>query len=223
MYNIDKFEPLRIRAYLRTEVVSDRYLPFDSVLYYHAVRAKFGEQIVSIPGRGVEVDYGQVVLPIRKKNIKQEDWYYSASFAQWPKEVVEHTQYYAKRFDTQHSDLIDFGKKVGKIQIERGEHKNYFNKLYYRHALYVEWFVNGDQEEIERLLAFCTHLGKKTSQGWGRVSRWQIEPWPEDWSCKQGEQLMRALPLQNDKTGILYGIRPSYWLPKHQFECVMPD
>ena len=223
MYDIDKFEPLRVRATLRTQVVSDQYLPLDAVLYYHAVRREFGEQDVSIPGRGVEVEYGKIVLPLLKKNVKQRDWYYCASFAQWPAETREATQHYAKRFDGQHSDLVNFQGKVGRVLTERGQFKNLFNKLYYRHALHVDWYVNGDRAELEALLRFCTHLGKKTSQGWGRVIRWEVEPMADDWSCKLPDgNLARALPLQNNKTGVLYGVRPSYWLPKHQFQCVMP-
>ena len=40
------FKKLRIRAYLQTPVISDQYLPLDSILYYHLVRREVGEKRV---------------------------------------------------------------------------------------------------------------------------------------------------------------------------------
>src|SRR5690606_11987587 len=128
---------------------------------------------------------------------------------------------YSKRFDLKRSDLIDFGKKVAKVETARGAYKGYHIKVYYRHAQFVDWFCDGDKAEIEALLKFCTHIGKKTSQGWGSVLRWEVESWPQDWSIRCGRRLMRAVPVR--EKGYLYGVRPSYWLSRHQFPCLMPD
>lgn len=217
------FEPLRIRAFLQTGVVSDQYLPLDAVLYYHAVRQKFGPQDVTIPGHGVVIENKQILLPILNNyQEKGSEWFYACSFAQWPTHTVESVQHYTKRFDQSQSDLIDFKGKVGRVITERGQYKSLFNKLYYQHALYVDWYCVGNKTEIEDLLRYCTHLGKKPSQGFGRVIRWEVKEWPEDWSTYgPNGKIMRAIP--NEKGSILYGIRPSYWLPKHQFLCHMPE
>jgi CRISPR type IV-associated protein Csf3 len=136
--------------------------------------------------------------------------------------MVEDQQTYSKRFDLKYSDMIDFGKKLGKVETARGRFKNYHIKVYYRTATYVEWYAHGWRDQIEHLLKFATHLGKKTSQGWGAVLRWEIKNWEADWSVRGFEErrLLRAVPVKGD--GFLYGVRPSYWNPKHQFPCKMP-
>ena len=46
MYS-EPFKNLRIRAYLKTGVISDQYLPLDGVLYYHLVRREMGEETIT--------------------------------------------------------------------------------------------------------------------------------------------------------------------------------
>lgn len=215
------FQSLRVRAYLQTGVISDQYLPLDGVLYYHAVREKYGEQVATRPLKSTVPEWGKVVLPFLKKSKQSNSWFYACSFAQWPEHTVEASQTYSKRFDTKYSDVIDFKGKVGKIPTSRGRFKNYHIKEYYRHALWVDWYALANKEELEKLLQFCTHLGKKTSQGFGSVLRWELTEWPEDWSVRGPQnKVMRAIPIP--RQGFLYGVRPSYWNPKHQFNCLMP-
>ena len=43
----------------------------------------------------------------------------------------------------------------------------------------------------------------------------------EDWSVTGPDgRLMRPVP---DADGLLYGIVPPYWLPRHQVPCRLPD
>lgn len=111
-----------------------------------------------------------------------------------------------------------------KVDISRGKFKAYHIKMYYIIAQYIDWYCVGWPEEIIDLLRFCTHLGKNTGDGWGAVLRWEVTEWPEDWSIRGPQnKLMRAVPLQQDRNGFLYGLRPSYWNPRHQFICKMPQ
>src|SRR5690606_12475999 len=127
--------------------------------------------------------------------------------------------FYVKKIDIKYAGLID--RKHKKIETARGRYKPYHLNVYYRHSLYVDWFCVGNKEDIERLLRFCTHLGKKTAQGWGSVLRWEVIEWPEDWSIRgQNGKLMRSVPVLGD--GFLYGVRPSYWNERHIFPCKMP-
>lgn len=129
--------------------------------------------------------------------------------------------FWVKRFDQSLSGLIDFNGKRGRIDNSSGKYKGYNMPVYYRHALYVQWYATGDKDAITGLLSDVTHLGKETNQGWGRVSSWHVEPWPEQWWLRDGRgKLMRAIP---EAGGILYGVRPSYWSPRHQTECRLPD
>ena len=215
------FEPLRIRAYIQTPVISDQFLPLDSILYYHVVRERFGEQDCSMPGESTIRDDTGIRLPFARENEGNHDWFYHCSFAQWAPDMREDQSAYCKRFDLKLAHLIDFQGKTGKILLSGGRFKNYYIKIYYRAATWVEWYALGEQAEIARLLPFVTHLGKKSAQGWGAVLRWEMEPVAFDWSIRgQGGSLMRAVPLESGT--FIYGIRPCYWEPIHQLPCEMP-
>jgi CRISPR type IV-associated protein Csf3 len=144
------------------------------------------------------------------------------SFAQWPEHTVESKTFFTKQNRLRFQHMVDFRGKRGKIETKSGRYKPLHVHVHARHALYIDWYCTGHRAEIEDLLRFCTHLGKKSSQGWGEVLRWEIVDWPEAWYLNgPGGKLMRAVPTRGP--GYLYGIRPSYWLPKHQFTCRMPE
>lgn len=215
------FQNLRIRAYLQTGVISDAYLPLDGILYYHLTRELMGVKDLSKPGESNVREGANITLPIKKGGPKGDAWFYHCSFAQWPANTVEDETFYVKRFDLNHSDMIDISKK-SKVQTSRGQYKAYHLNVFYRHALYVEWYAVGWKDQIEKLLQFCTNIGKKTTQGWGAVLRWEVIEWPEDWSVRgPGNRLMRNVPMRGER-GLLYGIRPSYWNERHIFTCKMP-
>lgn len=213
-------EPLRITARLQAPVVSDAFLPIDGILYYYANQDAQGGQSVTLPGQRVGGG-PNVSMPLERRGDGAR-WYYAASFAQWDGTVARGTDHWSKRFDQAQAGLVDFGGKRGKVIVEQGAYKAYRMPLFTRHALAVSWYVVGDGAAIRRLLAHCTHIGKKHSQGYGAVLRWDVEPWRADWSVRgPGGQLMRAVP--SDAHGaMLTGFRPSYWLPQHQAPCLVP-
>lgn len=222
-YNL---EPLHIRAYLRSGVVADRWLPLDGILLYQAHRRQAGVQIVTIPGEYSA--QGPVTLPLGIIRPGRKNWYYQCSWAQWSHNV-EGKDYWNKRFDSIFADLVDFSDRRGKVVIEAGQYKAYHMPIFYRVALWAEWYCVGDKAEIEQLLSTMTHLGKKGAQGWGRVSDWLIESIPDDWSVWRNGKLMRGIPAE-DAIGVgvfdfklgNYGIRPSYWKKSNQKDLVMP-
>lgn len=208
-----RLEQIRITARLRTPVLSDATLPLDGILLYQAMREAYGPQDVTASGT---LDTSTLVdLPLEKRGTGTT-WWYACSFAQWHGTVAEGTDHWNKRFDNQHSGLVDFRGKRGKVIVEKSRYKSYHMPVFYRHALFVSWYAVGDMARIRELLctAFC--IGKKTSQGWGRVE-WVVDSWHDDWSeyNSDGNQ-MRALP---DEDGVLMGIRPPYWLSEHQVRC----
>lgn len=215
------FKQLRIRAYPRAGIISDQYLPLDSVLYYHAVRNKFGEQIITKSRESEIPEFGGVILPFKKAGDPEDGtWFYNCSFAQWSSDVIEDKSFKTKRLDfVQYQDYLDKDKKV---EIGKGKYKPYHLKFFYRHASFVEWYCIGNPNDIASLLRFCTHIGKNPGDGWGEVIKWEIVDWPEDWSIRgNGNKLMRAVPWK--ESNFLYGLRPSYWEPRHIFPCKMPD
>lgn len=219
---MDEFKNLRIRAYLKTGVISDQYLPLDGILYYHLVRREMGEEVIT-KSRESNVRKGaNITLPIKKSGPKNDLWFYACSFAQFPESVIEDSSFKVKSGDwLKHSQHFNTKKK---IDIQRGKFKNAHIKLYYRHCEYIDWYCVGWPDKLVELLQFCTHLGKNTGDGWGEVLRWEIKEWPEDWSVRgNGNKLMRNVPLNNQNgNGFLYGMRPSYWNPRHIYICKMP-
>jgi len=223
-------EPLCITAYLCTGIVCDQWLPLDGILLYQTCRDTLGPQIVTVPG-GQDVQ-GVGTLPLGIVHPGRRNWYYQCSWAQpqpwWAGEGQDH---WNKRFDQGFAYLVDFQGRRGKVIIEQGQYKAYHMPVFYYAAQQVEWYCIGDKAEIEYLLSTVTHIGKKGSQGWGRVSRWQIKPWGEDWSVWRDEKLTRGIPAEDwqiVKSGepfnlMHYGIRPSYYRHTNQMPLVKPD
>jgi hypothetical protein len=210
--------PLRIRAWLRTGVVSDATLPLDGILLYQAMRRKYGPQQATLPGRA-SIQPEAAAVPLKIIDIDGPLWYYACSFAQWPGSATEGKAYWEKRVDTKRMDIVDLGR-ANRVVIEKGRYRSYHMPVFYRAAPWVEWFGVGDIEAIEALLRDVWAIGKKTSQGWGRIIRWEVVPWMEDWSVWAGVKLMRAIP---EVSGALWGLRPPYWRRENQTPCRMPD
>lgn len=211
--------PLRITAHLQTPVVSDATLPLDGVVWALLHRDAYGAQDVTYSGMSAAT-LPREAMPLAIHHAATSQWYYAMSFAQWSNPTTEQTDYWNKRFDQRYSDLVDFGSQRATVIIEKGAYKAYHMPVFTRHACTVTWYGVGDGAALERLLAHATHIGKKTSQGYGAVLRWEVDPWPADWSVYNGEgRLMRALPSD---VGVLTGYRPSYWVRSNQTVCTMP-
>jgi len=230
----DRFnlEPLRIRAYLRTGVVADRFRPLDSILLYQAHRMEAGGgPDATIPGGYTAPKIP--TLPLGIIHPGQRNWYYQCSWAQWSHEI-EGQDFWNKRFDSAFADLIDFNGKRGSISVKSGKHKAYHMPIFYRVSLWVEWYCVGDKATIKQLLSTSTNIGKKAVQGWGRVTRWVVESVDADLSVWRDGRLMRGIPREEVEamqqltdTHISwepgwYGIRPSYWNRSNQRNLALP-
>lgn len=222
------FQPLRVRAWLRSPVISDEWLPLDGILFYQAARDQLPPQDVTIPGGVQDGILSKIKMPLEIVGAHTPTWYYKCSWAQWPQTVATGRDYWNKRFDQGFASLVDFGKRRGVISTSSGPMKMYHMPVFYRSALWVEWFCVGNLMEIKILLSACTHIGKKTSQGWGRVWRWDAELQQDDWSIWRDGRLMRGIPAEEvmDKSQPLrlayYGFRPSYWSKDNQRILAMP-
>jgi len=221
----DTFEPLRIMAYLRTGIVADRWFPLDSVIWYQAHRLALGPEVMTTPGGNSQKH--KVSIPLKIIH-RPENWYFACSWAYpQPWWIVEGRDHWNKRFRSNLSHLVDFENRRGKVVIEQGRYKAYHMPIFYKAALRIEWYCVGDKREIESLLSTVTHIGKKTAQGWGRVIRWAVEPWPEDYSVWREGRLMRGIPPEDAAgQGVFplanYGIRPSYYRRENQMTLAVP-
>ncbi len=224
----ETFRPLKITAYFRTGVACDRWLPLDGIVLYQATRDRYGQRHASLPGGDAGVS-DSASTPLKLVGYGTPDWYYACSWAQpQPWWMAEGQDYWNKRFDQSYSSLVDFGEKRGKVIIEQGKYKAYHMPLFYYAAQKVEWYCIGDKKWLEQLLSTCTHIGKKTVQGWGRVLRWEVEPWPEDWSEWRDGRLTRGLPfpaaMEKGPVNLAYyGLRPPYYQKANQRALAVPE
>lgn len=98
----------------------------------------------------------------------------------------------------------------------------------------VVWYACGDANEVRKILSSVTHLGRKTSHGWGMVGSWTVEKTEQDlsWFATDEESrsvLMRPLPLcpelpvDLDGWKLDYGaVCPPYWHRDRYCERVEP-
>jgi CRISPR type IV-associated protein Csf3 len=217
------FSPLRIRAYLQCPILCDGYLPIDGILYSVHVRAHWGAEEMSLPNASVAPPGRRFSdlphLPLKQIQSHTREWYYAASWAQWPAHTVPIQDAWSKRLDLSiATGLLDPHTK--RVDPASGKYKAYRMPVFGFAALSVTWYVMGVQQPLVDLLRFVPFLGKKTSQGYGAVLSWEVTPCENDWSVTgpQGA-LMRAVPAAH---GPRYAIRPPYHNPKQQVPCALP-
>lgn len=213
-----KNERMRITAWPRCGIQSDKYLPLDGILHASMMRRTFGAEDVTVAGDMAQWGGQHGSIPLQRKSAGGV-WFYACSFADWGDVWADDTGFWAKRFDQASADLIDFDGRRGKIDVSSGLYKGYQMPVYTRSALRVYWYAVGDMERVRDLLSDVTHIGKKTSQGYGRINLWDVEAWPHDWSMWRDGKPTRAIPAQD---GALYGVRPPYWRAANQTTCTLP-
>ncbi|MCX7880849.1 MAG: hypothetical protein N2517_09345 [Ignavibacteria bacterium] len=177
------------------------------------MREKYGEEIITIPGCLGKVPI--IDLPLEKLGTG-EDWFYAATFAIFPDHAKEFKQFYAKRFALHRGDFVATNKKVN---IRGGRYRSLFMNVYYRATLWVDWLVKGDVTEIRKIIKHIFFIGKKTSQGWGSVLKWEIQP--HEFCVEKDGRLLRAIPKQSGE--YLFAIRPPYWLYENFRQCDIPN
>lgn len=76
------------------------------------------------------------------------------------------------------------------------------------HPATMEAQLVGAADLVRELLAGVTAVGKKRSQGYGRVVRWEVEPCERAAWREWGGRLRRPIP---DPLGAPMGVVPPYW------------
>jgi CRISPR type IV-associated protein Csf3 len=145
-------------------------------------------------------------------------WCASSVHAEW----VAHTRTEVRKrvaFDemTRWSSASD-------VDVSAGRFKAHDLKLPSRLARRLEWYALGDARHILRVLEdHITAVGRKVGQGNGRVLRWRVEDAAADWSVTRDGRLTRPMPVGYARGMVqTRGVRPLYWHPSRQIECVVP-
>jgi len=144
-------------------------------------------------------------------------------------ETVEH---FAKRFGVEHAALL---REERRLVVAPGNsaYKSYRLPLHLRAVDRIVWFCDGNRKPLKKLLQSVRSVGKKRSQGYGRIERWELEWIDDDWSwfapTDNGPVLMRPLPLCDELPAGLLGSRPDFgavqppmWHPDRYMERVVP-
>ena len=143
---------------------------------------------------------------------------------------------WAKRWDDKHDDMVTGLKGKARVDVGAGHFKNYHMPLVVKSYKTITFYVNGDMEEIKRLLeTYIYFLGKKSTQGFGQIKKWEFEEIEEDYSIFKDKEIMRPIPIKEIgnrelkfvefKTSVLRecALTPPYWREDCRELCVIPD
>ena len=105
-----------------------------------------------------------------------------------------------------------------------------FNSYTMQTSPTADWFVVGDAEKIEELLAGSAHfIGKKRTAGFGQVKDWDISEVHTDGLTDEKGRPLRPIPVsqfQGNKKGLAVidtAWRPAYWNPANRAACYAPE
>lgn len=217
-------QPLKISAHLVDGFVSkDKWSPsIDGIIAYQHMLKKLGPDEFAAT-QGVTHDM-QPVTGLPMEVVEHENvWWYACSSPIFDS-AARTQKHFHRRFDQQHSERIDFGKKSGKVLVQAGPYKNYRRAIYKTLCASLSWHVIGDESRIRELLDRVTHVGAKSSQGYGEVRKWEITE-----GDAKSAMHCRAVPVDYAKLNgiegveMIWGIRPPARLPENKFTCVVPQ
>lgn len=149
-----------------------------------------------------------------------------------PLEKVESVDYVCKRVAVEAADLLlPSERKV--MSTTNTWTKSYRLPLKIRRLESVRWLCFGSGREIRKCLKDVHSIGKKVSDGYGRVTKWLVEEASQEayWFADHptGTVLMRTLPLGDWLPKDLIGFRrrfgaccPPYWHSERFTEIVEP-
>lgn len=172
-------------------------------------------------------------LPLARCEIDPQRWHWAATCG-WPNQVTDRPEIH-----WWHTDLDDRHTENTATQLPQhlshrnGRWKAYRMPLPITVTQRLTWHAVGDPEAVEALLQPIVAIGKKRSQGEGRVSRWIVEetdrdPWEAAHLSPTGA-LARPTPAAclNQRTvtdgGDGYaGIRPPHMHPSRRTDVRLP-
>lgn len=229
--------PLRVWCDLAEPIVySGDGLPLDGILAAavmrdlpYAVTSKWPTATrdepwlldLDLPLAKWEVPYAEPCHP-RLRNARGLVWGWSASYAH--ADWIAHTSVEVRK-RVAIDDMVRWSAAPD-VDVAAGRFKAHDLRLAARIARRLEWYAVGDEREIERLLReHITAVGRKVGHGNGRVLRWRVEQWAEDWSVLRHGRLTRAMPagFVRGMHAVRRGVRPVYWHPSRQIVCNVPE
>ena len=188
------FENLKITAKMQTQICFNDFLRLDCILSAAKAKELLKSDYYLNPKQSGDL---QLVIDTLSEFLKFNEKLkvFHASCATDGKEFVTA---YSKRWNSGKDGCVKFkGKGKQEIDTMRGFFKAYRNPLVYHTIPEVAFYASGDKAEIERLLKEnIAYLGKKSSQGYGKVKEWTVEIIDEDKSIFNNGKLMRFVGIE---------------------------
>lgn len=220
---------VRVTAWLSSPLAGDPPM-LDALL--EDLMARHHGQLLRIDRGQPAPQPGSIHLPMLRGSIGGVDMIPRCSSPIVPA-IKQRHEHYAKRIGVENADMLREDSRLV-VAVGNSWTKSYRLPLAVRDVDRVVWFVGGSKREtLYSLLRRVPAIGKKRSQGYGRVARWQVEWTPHDYSWfapgAGGRVLMRPLPACDDLPSDLVGYRPDfgacigpYWHPERFREVVVP-
>lgn len=224
---------LLVKFGLSSPFSSVSYINLDGILAYFSLQELIGEDFHNIDAS--PVDPIDAPLPIEQGRNDDGKWWWLCSFGCYVLQGESITGW-KKRWDDKHDFLVDFPeKRKPRIDHKSGFFKAYAMPLIIRNTKEIVFCCIGNAARIEELLANCWGIGKKRSQGYGRLDTKKVEETSGNWhSWNEKREATRAIPvateeikkqissaaLQNRSFAMVTtGYKPPYWHPQNRAYC----
>jgi len=210
-------DALRLMAHLATGFAGDAP-HLDSLLVYVASRlgGKHTEPGYKVDRRYPCPDTSKIAIPLTRRFIG--GFHVAMCSSPILGEVTDDRhEYIAKRLGVEHSGLLATDEQR-MVATTNGWTKSYRLPLRTRSVKRVAWLCVGNRREILKSLRYVPAIGKKISNGFGRIVNWECEQigkpehqfWPWWIDSEAGPVLMRPLPLCGELPKGLIGAKRGY-------------
>lgn len=221
------FKNFKVTTHMATPIATIGYIILDSVISAAIAKDKVKDEYyagANICGTKEQIDEWLGEVLDKKQGV------YCTSIG-----IGENKEFvgtWAKRWDDRHDDIVTGFKGITRVDIGAGHFKNYHMPIVLKSYSRIEFYVRGNLEEVERLLNnYIFYLGKKGSQGYGQVRKWEFEEIEEDWSLWENGKPMRPIPakeciyyIENNNYNLqTYSTIPPYWRDDCRELCLMPE
>lgn len=222
-------QPLKVTARLGSPIVFAEPLMLDGLLEYRSCHLnQIGGGLLTRSDPAPV--YGEVPIPLLRKQFGG----LLVPCCSSPVFLTDHQwhEHVCKRFPTEFSELLQ-RDKLTKLNTTGGRYKSFRLPLHCRSVEQLVWFCWGHRRPLLKMLRGIPSLGKKRSDGYGRVTEWSVAAVEQDysWFAPRGNDLllMRPLPACDALPGNLTGYRADfgavqspYWHPSRFCERVVP-
>lgn len=212
-------ENLKITLQMRTPIAFIGMIHFDAVLMSTLIIREMRRPF-DTPGHDLKAVI-EKAMPLDLATLDNGKQIFTASVG-FGQGCVSVARWY-KRWDEQHDDRVDFAEKKAHVEHKRGFFKQYDMPLVILSTPEMVFYARGDAKRVEIILRCLTHIGKKSSQGYGEIREKRVRVVEQDWSLWRDGQPMRALPIM--KEGCLvqfHGYSFPYWDRRNQDVCIVP-